>query len=76
MKAGLKVSYLWHDNDVLELRVIAENADFRGTAAVYVGQVISMKLPSNCQVFRRATATSEKLPSVHLAESLLEGPFI
>lgn len=31
------VSYLWHDIDVLELRFIAENADFRGTAAVYVG---------------------------------------
>ena len=37
MNAGLSVSYLWHDSDVLEIRVIAENADFRGTAAVYVG---------------------------------------
>jgi hypothetical protein len=37
MNAGLRVSYLWHDSDVLEIRVIAENADFRGTAAVYVG---------------------------------------
>jgi hypothetical protein len=37
MNAGLRVSYLWHDSDVLELRVTAENADFRGTAAVYVG---------------------------------------
>jgi hypothetical protein len=37
MNAGLSVSYLWHDSDVLEVQVIAENADFRGTAAVYVG---------------------------------------
>jgi hypothetical protein len=37
MNAGLSVSYLWHDSDVLEVQVIAENVDFRGTAAVYVG---------------------------------------
>lgn len=37
MNAGLRVSYLWHDVDVLELCVVAENASFRGTADVYVG---------------------------------------
>jgi hypothetical protein len=37
MNVGLKVAYLWHDIDVLELRVTAENAEFRGTADVYVG---------------------------------------
>jgi hypothetical protein len=37
MIAGLKVSYLWHDSDVIEVRITAENAEFRGTADVYVG---------------------------------------
>jgi hypothetical protein len=37
MSAGLRVSYLWHDNDVLEVRIAAENSEFRGSAAVYVG---------------------------------------
>jgi len=37
MNLGLKVAYLWHDTDALELRVTAENAEFRGTADVYVG---------------------------------------
>jgi hypothetical protein len=37
MNIGLKVVYLWHDIDALELRVTAENAEFRGTANVYVG---------------------------------------
>jgi hypothetical protein len=37
MIMGLKVTYLWHDIDALELRVTAENAEFRVTADVYVG---------------------------------------
>ena len=37
MNIGLKVTYLWHDTDALELRVTAENAEFRGTADVDVG---------------------------------------
>jgi hypothetical protein len=37
MNTGLTFAYLWHDNDVIELRVTAENAEFRGTADVYVG---------------------------------------
>lgn len=37
MSTGLKVTYLWHDNDVIEVRITAENATFRGTADVYVG---------------------------------------
>ncbi|MBB5065939.1 hypothetical protein [Granulicella mallensis] len=37
MNPGLKVAYLWHDSDVIEVRVTAENAKFRGTADVYVG---------------------------------------
>jgi hypothetical protein len=37
MNAGLTVTYLWHDNDVIEVRVKAENEAFRGTADVYVG---------------------------------------
>ena len=37
MNEGLKVSYLWHNVDVIEVRVTAENAEFRGAADVYVG---------------------------------------
>ena len=37
MSTGLKVTYLWHDNDVIEIRVTVENARFRGTADTYVG---------------------------------------
>jgi hypothetical protein len=37
MNAGLKVVYLWHDIDVIEVRIAVENAEFRGTADVYVG---------------------------------------
>jgi hypothetical protein len=37
MNPGLKVAYLWHDSDVIKIRVTAENAKFRGTADVYVG---------------------------------------
>jgi hypothetical protein len=37
MNTGLKVTYLYHDGDVIEVRVTAENAGFRGTADVYVG---------------------------------------
>jgi len=37
MSTGLKITYLWHDSDVIEVRVTAENEGFRGTADVYVG---------------------------------------
>ncbi|RZU40800.1 hypothetical protein [Edaphobacter modestus] len=37
MIPDLKVTYLYHDADVIEVRVAAENAEFRGTADVYVG---------------------------------------
>ena len=37
MDTGLKVVYLWHDMDVIEVRIAVENANFRGTADVYVG---------------------------------------
>lgn len=37
MAEGLKVTYLWHDNDVLEVRLAAQNIEFRGTADVYIG---------------------------------------
>jgi hypothetical protein len=37
MRTGLKVTYLWHDNDVIEVRVTVENTRFRGTADTYVG---------------------------------------
>lgn len=37
MNAGLKVTYLYHDGDIIEVRIVAENASFRGSADVYVG---------------------------------------
>ena len=37
MHTGLKIAYLWHDIDLIEVRVTAENAEFRGSADVYVG---------------------------------------
>lgn len=36
MIAGLKIDYLWHDIDVIELRVTVENTRFRGSTEVYV----------------------------------------
>jgi hypothetical protein len=37
MNPGLKVTYLYHDGDIIEVRIIAQNASFRGSADVYVG---------------------------------------
>ncbi|MDR3734909.1 MAG: hypothetical protein P4L10_05150 [Acidobacteriaceae bacterium] len=37
MNAGLKITYLYHDADVIEVRVIAENERFRGSVDAYVG---------------------------------------
>jgi hypothetical protein len=37
MNAGLKVTYLYHDGDIIEVRIVAENGSFRGSAEVYVG---------------------------------------
>jgi hypothetical protein len=37
MIAGLKAAYLWHDNDVIEIRITVENTRFRATTDVYVG---------------------------------------
>jgi hypothetical protein len=37
MNVGLKVTYLYHDGDIIEVRIVAENALFRGSADVYVG---------------------------------------
>ena len=37
MNAGLKVTYLYHDGDIVEVRIVAENVSFRASADVYVG---------------------------------------
>ena len=37
MNVGLKVTYLYHDVDIIEVRFTAENGRFRGSADVYVG---------------------------------------
>jgi hypothetical protein len=37
MNPGLKVTYLYHDIDLIKIRIAAENASFRGSADVYVG---------------------------------------
>ena len=34
---SLQFVYLWHDVDVVEVRVVADNGQFRGTADAYVG---------------------------------------
>jgi hypothetical protein len=37
LNPGLKVTYLYHDGDIIEVRIVAQNASFRGSADVYVG---------------------------------------
>jgi hypothetical protein len=37
MNVSLRVVYLYHDVDVVEIRVTVENPGFRGTADIYVG---------------------------------------
>jgi hypothetical protein len=37
MIAGLQVIYLYHDFDMIEVRIIAQNGRFRGSADVYEG---------------------------------------
>jgi hypothetical protein len=34
---GLRFTYLYHDSDIIELRIIADNGMFGGTTNVYVG---------------------------------------
>jgi hypothetical protein len=38
MKQGLRFEYLYHDNDIIEIRIVADNGLFRGTADVYIGR--------------------------------------
>jgi hypothetical protein len=38
MERGLRVRYLYHDNDILELEVSACNGQFAGSTALYVGR--------------------------------------
>jgi hypothetical protein len=37
LNPGLKVTYLYHDGDIIEVRIVSQNASFRGSADVYVG---------------------------------------
>lgn len=37
MEVGIKFQLIWHDNDVLNLRVSAWNGSFRGIAEIYEG---------------------------------------
>jgi len=37
MARGFQVTYLYNDTDIIELRIIADNGRFCGTANVYVG---------------------------------------
>jgi hypothetical protein len=37
MIAGLQFTYLYHDFDIIEVRIFAQNGRFRGSADVYVG---------------------------------------
>jgi hypothetical protein len=38
MKHGLRFEYLYHDNDIIEIRIVADNGPFRGTADAYIGR--------------------------------------
>jgi hypothetical protein len=58
MNVGLKVAYLYHDGDVIEVRITAENANFRGTADVYVGTDGLLEVAAVLEGFRRIAATS------------------
>ena len=37
MTRGVQVTYLYHDYDVIELQIAADNGRFRGTTRVYAG---------------------------------------
>src|SRR5438477_5900173 len=37
MEVGIEFQLIWHDNDVLNLRVLAWNGDFGGVAEIYEG---------------------------------------
>ena len=37
MIAGIELRYLYHDADVIEVRIVAQNSRFRGSADVYIG---------------------------------------
>jgi hypothetical protein len=37
MEVGIEFQLIWHDNDVLNLRVSAWNGDFGGVAEIYEG---------------------------------------
>ena len=36
MTTGLQFTYLYHDNDIMELRVTVSNGRFSGSANVYI----------------------------------------
>lgn len=38
MEHGLRVRYLYHDNDILEVEVITSNGRFAGATALYIGR--------------------------------------
>jgi hypothetical protein len=66
VKPGLKVTYLYHDGDIIEVRIIAQNASFRGSADVSVAtdgllEAAAGKLPSERRV--------RNLPEDQLASS-------
>lgn len=62
MSVGLKVTYLYHVIDLIEVRITAENAAFRGSANVYVGT----------DGLLEAAAALEKLSSEQQGQSLQE----
>jgi hypothetical protein len=37
MVRGIEIRYLYHDNDVIQLQIVADNGRFRGTTRVYAG---------------------------------------
>ena len=37
MLRGIRITYLCHDDDVIQLQIVADNGRFRGTTRVYAG---------------------------------------
>jgi hypothetical protein len=73
MRTGLKVTYLWHDNDVIEVRVTVENARFRGTADTYVGTDGLFEAAATLAGFPPMETTNERLSSAQRGKGLPEG---
>ncbi|WP_353070279.1 hypothetical protein RBB75_09375 [Tunturibacter empetritectus] len=51
IRTGIKCTYLYHDNDVIELHITAGNKKFSGSADVYVGRGQLLEAAATLQGF-------------------------